>query len=365
MHTNGEFEKSQLNDTMMNATLAEKAVDEIIKHVESPAAEPTAQIDRIAPPLRTSPNEALPQSPAVEDQKYRYREHVVEGIAPAREVHLFVGQSGSGKTTLILQMLRNWKEGGEFFGHSVKPLPFVYVSLDRSRDDVFRSLERVGGIDLEKFPLVAPENPILTPRQLVATVKAKYAGVRVIWIEGFAVLTPQGKINDQVVVATFLADLRRVCQAENVTIFGTVHPPKMKEKDKYASPRDRIQGAAAWSAFSNLVIQLELTDPADANSIRQLLIMPRNGKMEKFTLDFRDGLLVPVDIGPKQNNWDKFKVFFDALDDEAYFTKEQAEKATQLPDSSIRAEIKRAVNQGLVAPVPDRPAGTYKKKKKT
>ena len=75
-------------------------------------------------------------------------EFLIDGILPANEVHLLGVSSGSGKTTFTFQVfLAQWQKGEPLFGHQSNPVPYVYVSLDRSRSSVTRTLERLGLVE--------------------------------------------------------------------------------------------------------------------------------------------------------------------------------------------------------------------------
>src|SRR5437868_2371834 len=71
-------------------------------------------------------------------------EYLVDQILPHQEVHLIGGPSGSGKSTWALQTLvTEWQRGLDVLGHRSHPVPWVYVSGDRSYDSVLRTLARL------------------------------------------------------------------------------------------------------------------------------------------------------------------------------------------------------------------------------
>src|SRR5258708_3308179 len=74
-----------------------------------------------------------------DDPKY-----LIETILPAQEVHLIGGPSGSGKSTWVLQTLvLDWQNSKPVLGFKSHPVPWIYISADRSLASVHRTLERM------------------------------------------------------------------------------------------------------------------------------------------------------------------------------------------------------------------------------
>lgn len=283
---------------------------------------------------------------------------------PERELHLIGGSSGSGKSSWLIKMLERLERGESIYGHAAKPTPYVYVSSDRSRAGMYRTIERLG-IDRARFPLYIPTNTALnlTARQIVIDAKKKFPVAKLVVFEGIATHVPDGKLSDYKIVAKFLRELGALCEELDITILGVVHSPKVKEKDKYANPRERIMGSTAWGAYSELIMFLEPLNPDGASSLRTFWILPRNAREEKFTLDFKDGLLVPVNVkqgaSVPPSNWERVSNVLNALPVGAQITKKELQDLTGLPDSSIRREIDKAHTLNILTPYPNRPAGTY------
>src|SRR5690242_1448332 len=69
---------------------------------------------------------------------------LIDRILPVHEVHILGGPSGAGKTRWLFQMLQEWKAGNSVLGYASNPVPYAYVSTDRSRESVKRTCEDLG-----------------------------------------------------------------------------------------------------------------------------------------------------------------------------------------------------------------------------
>lgn len=222
-------------------------------------------------------------------------EFLIEGILPANEPHLLGGSSGSGKTTFTFQWLLNqWQDGNPFFGHQSNPVPYSYISLDRSRSSVTRTLQR---LNLEKSitRVICQEDvpeDCVTVTQVVKEAKRIHPDSQLLIIEGFQLLVGD-KGNHYTPVANLLKRTSRICTTQGLTILGICHSPKMKNDESYQHPRESIMGSAAWGAYSDTVMTLSLDEATGTITTR---ILPRNGAMETHSLVFGvNGTLVPLD----------------------------------------------------------------------
>jgi len=223
--------------------------------------------------------------------KHDPSQHMVHKILPLREVHILAGPSGGGKTTWLLKMIQEWARGEPVFGYKSFPLPYVYVSCDRSGSDCLRTFARVG-INPDTFPyLSALEAKLDSVETIIKYVHNKDATVRVFFIEAFTSLAPGGKNSEYDAVKKFLTKTTRLCQDKDVTILGMGHSPKAKEGEKYSSPRERILGSVAWGGFSNTTLVIEPSGSDDGER-RVLYVLPRNAKDLQFKLAWKDGQLV-------------------------------------------------------------------------
>lgn len=223
------------------------------------------------------------------------QEYIIQDILAVKEVSLFGGPSGASKTTLVWQIIVNWSAGESVFGHASYPLPYAYISVDRSERSVRRTLRRME-INTEAVPIMSAVDMSLTTLEgVLKAASGRFPGARVFFIDGFASLTPEGKINDYNTVAAFLASATRNCEKYNITIVGIVHAAKTRENEKYLNARQRILGSVAWAGFSDTIFYIEPTDAENATcGMRKFEILPRNAKNEVFELELTsNGTLIP------------------------------------------------------------------------
>ncbi len=223
-------------------------------------------------------------------------EFLIEGILPAHEVHLLGGSSGSGKTTLVFQTLAAWQEGRSVFGHNSHPVPYSYISLDRSRSSVNRTLERLG-LDGVITRLICqedlPENCV-TVAQVVTESQEIHLDSRLFVIEGFQLLAGD-RGNSYTPVASLLKRSARICTAQALTILGICHSPKMKVDESFQHPREFLMGSTAWGAYSDTVVTVNLDE---AKGIITVRILPRNEASEEHDYIFGSrGVLEPATVG--------------------------------------------------------------------
>lgn len=228
-------------------------------------------------------------------------EFLIEGILPANEVHLLGGSSGSGKTTFTFQVfLAQWQKGEAFFGHESHPVPYVYVSLDRSRSSVTRTLERLG-LANEITRIVCqeevPEETLTVDSVVKAAIRA-YPDSKLVIVEGFQLLAGE-KGNGYTSVGKVLKKAARLCSAHELTIIGVCHSPKMKLDEGFQHPREMIMGSVSWGAYSDTIITLNLDE---LTSIITVAVMPRNAASERYEMRFgQNGVLEPVVQKSKKN----------------------------------------------------------------
>jgi hypothetical protein len=220
-----------------------------------------------------------------------------EGLFPSGEVSLIAGPSGAGKTTWLLQFILSLKRGERFFGRETNPKPYVFLCYDRSIDGLKRTCRRMR-ISLKDLNPLRPtdEEAKLSLVQLLeeAVKKPKFKDTKVFFIEGLDMLVPQGKTGDLTTVSKFLDSLQRLASRHALTIIGSVGSPKTKPNEKYQSPRDRIFGSVGWGRKVETIIYLE-QDTNQPDSLRQLWILPRNGKEEKHVFRWERGRLIETD----------------------------------------------------------------------
>ena len=221
-------------------------------------------------------------------------EFLIDGILPANEVHLLGGSSGSGKTTFMFQiLLAEWQQGKPIFDHASHPVPYSYVSIDRSRSSVTRTLERLG-LESAITRLICQEelsDESLTVGAVIKECLRLHPDSKLIVIEGFQLLAGEGG-NKYNAVARTLKAAARLCSKLSITIIGICHSPKMKVDESFQHPREMLLGSVSWGAYSDTVITLNLDEMTGIIGVH---VMPRNAASEKHELRFGlNGVLEPV-----------------------------------------------------------------------
>lgn len=228
-------------------------------------------------------------------------EFLIDGILPANEVHLIGGSSGSGKTTFAFQVfLAAWQQGSPVFDHPSHVVPYAYISLDRSRSSVARTLQRLGLSDAITRIVCQEEVPedALTVDVVIKEALKVYPDSELIVIEGFQLLAGE-KGNGYTHVGKVLKKAARICSQKQITVIGVCHSPKMKVDERFKHARETIMGSASWGAYSDTIIVL---DHDESTGIIAVNIMPRNEKSETHEMKFGErGILEPYIPGTKQD----------------------------------------------------------------
>lgn len=227
-------------------------------------------------------------------------EFLIEGILPAGESHLIGGASGSGKTTWIFQnFLAEWQQGNPVFEHDSHPVPYVYVSLDRSRSSVTRTLRRLKLTEQIKRVICLDEMPeeCLELSAVVKYALTKYPDSKLIIIEGFALMSGE-KTNGYTAVGKLMRKAARMCVKMKITIIGVCHAPKLKADEQFQHSRELLLGSVSWAAYSDTIIVLNMDE---ASGIINVKVMPRNAAMETHGMRFgAGGVLEPTIKGSKR-----------------------------------------------------------------
>lgn len=227
-------------------------------------------------------------------------EFLIEGILPANEVHLLGGSSGSGKTTLVFQTLAAWQDGESVFGHLSNPVPYSYISLDRSRSSVTRTLERLQ-LESTITRVLCQEEYEKCDNSIanVADIALKHhTDSKLLIIEGFQTLVGDAS-NKYAQVSSLLRRSALICSRRQVTILGIAHSPKMKADESFQHSRELILGSVAWGAYSDTVITVQLEEATGNITVK---ILPRNAASESFHYVFgHNGMLLPLEsVKPRE-----------------------------------------------------------------
>jgi hypothetical protein len=199
---------------------------------------------------------------------------IVEGLWAKRGIHLVSGPSGAGKTTWILPTMVDWAAGNPlcfngnyFISH---PEPWVYISGDRSAEVARRKIDELGLTG--KVPLLAAYatgREMDWERVLNLALEQKY---KVLVWEGFGRYVKGDKAS---VLDRWLEQVTYQAISFDLTIIGIVEQPKMKPKDRYIIPRQRISGPAGWGHAAGTIILIEYAndkDPSDPS--RKMFVIP-------------------------------------------------------------------------------------------
>lgn len=219
------------------------------------------------------------------------QEFLIDGILPANEVHLLAGSSGSGKTTFLFQILSQWQAGQPVLGHNSYPIPYTYLSVDRSSSSVKRTLQRLG-LEGQITRMVCREHlPVgLTVTTALQAALDIHPDSRAFFIEGFQTLAGD-RGNSYTPVAALLSATTAMCASQGITIVGVCHSPKIKADEKFQHSRELVLGSVAWAAFSDTVITM---DQAEDTGVVTVKVMPRNAAKEEFQFVFGpNGVLTP------------------------------------------------------------------------
>ncbi len=217
-----------------------------------------------------------------------------DGMFPLGDISVVAGPSGGGKTTWLFQFILKWKRGEHFLGRETRPKPFAFISYDRSTRAFERTAFRMK-IKLQELNVYRPTDneadrtvDVLL-KQLVA--RPQFADVKVFFIEGLDLQMETDARRTP--VSKYLDNLQRVAEACGLHLIATVGAPKMKPKERYQSPRERIKGDSAWGRKAETIVYIEPPEnESDDDNYRSLWIIPRNGPQEKHELMWKDGLLV-------------------------------------------------------------------------
>jgi AAA domain len=214
---------------------------------------------------------------------YRPPQFLIESWLPSCETSLFGGPSGSGKSRLLFDTLLRWQKGETVFGKRSNPVPWVYISADRSKESVHRTLHSMG-IDPEDIPLLPAWDMSLDDTgYLLDEIQKRQVGLAV--VESFgSFVSPPGNSK---CVKQFMLRCGRFMRDTGTTILGVMESPKLKPFERYEIARQRISGAAGWGHYSETIFLLEPTDLKNAEDPRRTLhICPRNGAAEILEMTF-------------------------------------------------------------------------------
>ena len=198
---------------------------------------------------------------------------LIDKILPPRETHLLAGPTGAGKTRWLFQTLLQWQAGLPILGHKSNPVSWVYVAADRSIAAARRTLDDMQ-IDIDRINCIPAWDRHMTLAQITDAILAEKAELAVIESFGSFVDPPANSRN----VKNFLSAHHQLMSKAGITTIGVMESPKMKPRDRYDNPRQRVSGVASWGHFTETIFVMEPTNPGDPSDLARILYCcPRNG----------------------------------------------------------------------------------------
>lgn len=224
---------------------------------------------------------------------------LIDILLPRHRVHVLGGVSDAGKTRFIIPAMLDFASGKPLFAHTSHPVPWAYVSGDRSLQEAHDTISSmdINPATISIIPAFGKENKKFN--QIIEAASLLRPCPQLLIIEGFQDL-PVGDFRRD--VRTFLSNANAYCQPSKefplgLTLIGILESPKMKPNEKYSNPRQRISGVSSWGFHTSTVMLLEAAkdDPSYETEYRDIWFCVKNGKRVKYSLIFNEkGQLVPL-----------------------------------------------------------------------
>lgn len=216
----------------------------------------------------------------------------IEGILPAGCIHLVAGPTGSGKTRWLLSMLQQWERGDTVFGHRCHPCKWLYVVADRSKPETEATISSLG-IDPATIPILPAFAPLRTCSEIL-DIAEKVEAKLLVW-EGFGQYVGSNARHAE--VRQWLSTMTQTIQQNKdnspreqpLTIIGVMEQPKMKPRDIYQNPRQRISGVATWGHSCSTLFMVEHFEDDCKGPFRRIGIYPRNAEDMEYRATLKGG----------------------------------------------------------------------------
>ena len=187
--------------------------------------------------------------------------NIVDDMFYEGSIHLIAGPTGAGKTRWLLEALQEWEQSLPVLGCASHPCPWIYVSADRQQSEVDRTIKSLGLT--MKVPTMLAFGVMPPIGAMGILEKAEQRGAELIVWEGFGKYV-EGNARS-VEVSRWLNWMTwRLSHKQDgtprgapLTIIGVMEEPKMKPRDKYPNPRQRVSGPAAWGHCCDTIIVIE------------------------------------------------------------------------------------------------------------
>jgi hypothetical protein len=217
---------------------------------------------------------------------------IIDPLFERRTVHIVAGASGAGKTIWLLETMTKWARGEDVMGFKSYPEPWLYVSGDRSGEAVWRKIDCMGlnRSEIPLLPAYATGHNTLDWEKIF--VQILDSGAKTIVWEGFGRYIPSNAKGNAVDI--WIEQIIYQAEKNDLTIIGVCEQPKMKPRDKYSNPRQRISGPAAWGHHTSTTILIEPADektPSNPNRVLYCIIHD-GGAPKELRATMKDNHLV-------------------------------------------------------------------------
>jgi hypothetical protein len=283
-----------------------------------------------------------------------------DGWFPLGDISLIGGASGTGKTSWVFDLLHKQKQGWPVHEHRTHGRLFHVLAYDRRKNSFTRTMRRLKLLpsDIPTTPL-----PLAFGREAVQSIINEIEKLNptpsIVLLEGLDMLIDDA--NKKSTVSPFMRQLQEVAAHFHIALIGSVGAPKTKRGEGYAAKRDKLSGSEAWGRNCETVVVIEFSEDDDGtDDRRELTILPRNAKAEKFSLEFQNGRLVVVQPETRPDVIFKPKrareiTWFKQQAEEAktdvtkeWFTVTDFVEALEVPQSTAAKHIADALTKGFI-----------------
>jgi hypothetical protein len=239
-----------------------------------------------------------PNSPTLLTRSIKY---LAEPIFPTNEIHLWSGSTGVGKSALLLQTIADWRDGKPVFGCKPFPAPFCFIACERPLDSTLQTLDRLGIPADDRFPVVSSfDKGMCLLDQAVDLARDTNPSAKVLFLDGVTEFLKNDP-NRASTISEFFLQASSLSRRHSITFVLVTCAAKVKEGERYLSPRQRISGSLAWGAKASTVVVIEAERPDDPSDPRRKVhVLPVNShpRLFHYSLDPRTGAFViaPADI---------------------------------------------------------------------
>ncbi len=217
-------------------------------------------------PITSYPIQTLAQLAAMEQNEIQ---QVVDGIIWDRRTHWFFSDPNTGKTLFLLALLMHVAAGKPFLGRPVQQMPVLLIEEDSPFSVVAEYVEMLADIyeiDLETLPFYANKVQGLrivnteARQSVIDAIAACPQRPGVILLDACERLVPSDRFNTKELdELTLLLQWMLNEKMTPIVIDHTnrVRPEKGKEKEFKSNPMERLFGARAKSAITDVMVYFD------------------------------------------------------------------------------------------------------------